>query len=157
MRSPDLASPVAKAWHLKRGNNATISAWFVNGPFHPHWNWWYVGCITLEDVEGMAPAFKESPGNEYQFDIISINPEQEVDIEAIEAGAPVSYLSPPDVQVQFRGIDRDSVVGMTQIAVATILAGKSPDSDNRSWWITTILTSVEHARTGGLEMAEGKA
>jgi hypothetical protein len=172
MRAPDLTGLGTRAWRIARTaitapeQDATISAWVINGPFHPFWHWWMLAVVHLRDVPGQSrPAHKDFPEAEYEFMLLSMNPDKgEPDVDAWERGEDWGdtkqgkYLTPPDAIVQFTTGGSDEVARqVAEDAVARIVERKtSPDSDYRSWWERAIPQTVEHIRFGQ-HAQEGKA
>jgi hypothetical protein len=173
MRDPDF-SGAARAWRIadtaksEPAHEASIAAWLVNGPFHPLWSWWMVAVISLRDIPGVPPAHRQYPEAEYEFLVMSIDPDVGVpDLEAIERGddwAVVKdgerhkFLSPADAVVHFHGVDDVGALAVGEECISAIVRGAaSPDSDWRSWWQAAIPSTVEHVRTGGQHASEGNA
>lgn len=158
MREPD-KSGVAQAWliplnqesvdaHIKEWGYppATIRQWFVVGPYHPFWHWWMVSVIDLKDHDGMPPAHKQYPEAEYEFMIMSLN--GEVNIEACDTGdfenRGFKYLTPPDVVFHFHGVTEEQACEICDAAVSLIVKGQSCDSDFREYWKAMLARTVEH-------------
>jgi hypothetical protein len=155
-----------RAWRLShdRGarkvpdHEAGVATWLVNGPFHPLWSWWGVSVVSLRDMPGVRPPLRFYEGAEYEFVIVSLDPDQEVDIEAWEEGrGGFRWLTPLDAQVQFHGTTDEQAAEVAELAVEAILDGHaSPDQDWRSWWEVAIPNTVEHV-TRGMHAPEGEA
>lgn len=164
MRAPDQAG-IARAWRVKHpdppvepAHQAGVATWLVNGPYHPLWSWWMLSIVSLRDIPGVPPATKHYPEAQYEFLIISIDPNVGVpDLEAIESGddwavekdGQRKFLSPVDVVVQFDGVDDAGALRVGETAIRAIVAGHSTDSAFRSWWERAIRATVDHERTGG--------
>lgn len=170
MREPDLSSDTVKAWlipitkesvegHTKEWGAppAHIATWIVTGPFHMFWQWWMVAVIHLRDIPGAPPPHKQYLEAEYEFMILSMNPDpgdrpNVPDIDALDRGENPNlclpgFLSPPDAVVHFHGVDDEQAAEVARLSVAAIVNGyASPDSDFRSWWKTAIPNTVKHLR-----------
>lgn len=161
MRDPDLSGIGGCAWDVltptsptEPDHQAALAAWILNVPgVHPWWQWWMLHVIHLRDIPGVPPANKHYPEAEYEFGILSLNPEFEnpPDIEALEAGKSegLHFLTPPDVCKHFHGITDQDARRLAALAVRVIVQGKfSPDQDYRSHWNHAIDATVEHFRGG---------
>lgn len=168
MRDPDF-SGVARVWRIETTEiqqkahkenwgyeSSSLADWIVHGPYHPFWSWWYVAVISLRDIPDAPPANKKYPEAEYEFMIISLNPdgrnEGQVDIDKIEAGdiegGLPGFLTPSDVVFQFHGVTDEQAVKVGEAAIRAIVNGQSCDSDFRSWWMRSLEATVEHFRMG---------
>lgn len=162
MRDPDL-SGVARAWRLNINasmseahrrewgyDHTGIATWYVCGPYHPFWSWWYIGLISLADVPGVPPANKVYPEAEYELTFVSLDGDPNLD--ALEQGRledrGYTFLSPPDLVFQFNGVTREQAVEIAEAAVRMIVAGQSCDSDFREWWRGALETTVQHYKEG---------
>lgn len=89
MRAPDLEGPYGKAWQYpfepvepvgQRGKpewNAGLSAWAVEAPrYHPLWQWYALGMVSLRDIAGAPPAKKNYPGATYELFCFALDPEK---------------------------------------------------------------------------------
>jgi hypothetical protein len=159
VREPTIRGTDADAWQLDIPDSpATVACWLVHGMnFHPLWTWWMLTTIHLRDEDGLPPAYKTYGGATHEFQIVSLNPEQKIDIDAIEAGGTVSFLQPHDAVVQFGGVNDQMAKEVNRIAVHMVCSGCSPDSDYRQWWNAAILRAAETIRTGGARVREGYA
>lgn len=153
MREPDLKNLVNAAWRVdiskpeRTEQIATIASWLVTGPFHPAWNYWCVIVCRLRDIPGVKPANKQYPEAEYEFMIVSLNPEHQPDPD--HPATTFQYLTPIDVVEQFHGLTDDQAKGLCELAARVIVDGRaSPDQDWRAWWKKCIKNTVEHIRTG---------
>ena len=162
MRDPDKQQGPTRAWLIAKSavtrpdQEATIAGWLVNGPFHPLWQWWMLSIVHLRDLPGVPPAQKRYPEAEYEFMIVSLNPEKGVpDIDELERtgtwGDPEKppFLTPIDVTEQFHGITDAQAHEIAEKAVNAILDGWiSPDQDFRSSWSRVIASTIDHYRRG---------
>lgn len=152
MREPDF-SGIGRAWEMQMGNHhrteqeATLKGYVVNGPWHPFWSWWMVAVIHLREIPGTRPPHKHYPEAEYEFMIVSIDPETVPDPDQ-PFPQDIRYLSPPDVVKQFHGVTDEQAAEICESAAHNIAMGASPDSDNRRWWEGSIERTVEHYRQG---------
>jgi hypothetical protein len=168
VRAPDLTG-VARVWRLARNDamqaahvksfgyaSSSLADWVANGPYHPFWSWWYIGLVHLRDVPGAPPANKQYPEAQYELMFLSLNPDGrnggKVDVDKIEAGdiegGLPGFLTPPDLVYQFHGVTDEQAIKIVERAVEHIAAGQSCDSDFRSWWRSSLDTTVQHYREG---------
>ncbi len=156
MRSPDVTGVRGVGWKLALPNvadgapvdwGATLQSWLVNATgYHPFWSWWQISVVHLRPIPGESkPANKHYPSAEFEFMILSLNPEYPPpDPDLGHEG--FKYLLPPDVVVQFDGIPDDKAGEIAMMAAALVVRGTaSPDSDWRAWWKRAVEESVEHA------------
>lgn len=129
--------------------SATVASYLVNVVgAHPFWTWWAVSVVSLRQIEGVAPAHKSYPEAEYEFLIVTINPEHPPDPDAVGDG--YRFLMPPDVVEQFHGLNDEEVAKLCMMSASIIVQGKaSPDQDWRSWWKAAIPNTVKHIALGG--------
>ena len=153
-RIPDFDGE-AKAWKMEMGDNASteqatasLGAYVVSGPYHPFWNWWMVAVVHLREVEGTPPPKKQYPDAEYEFMILSIDPEHNQPDPDKPFPQEIRYLDPPDCVVQFHGVTDEQAASICRDAVRVIAAGQSCDSDFRGWWTGAIKKTVEHYQEG---------
>lgn len=152
MREPDLSGKVAKAWHsqvkpVRPEQEANISSWLINGPFHPAWDWWMVGAVHLRDIPGTPPAHKRYPEATHEIMIASIDPDCcPPDPDEIEK---LSFLRPLDLVYQFDGMSDEAVAEVVKLCVVSIAEGIiSPDEDFRSTWELILEKTVSHYKEG---------
>lgn len=109
----------------------TVCMHYVNGKqFHPFWQWWMVGVVSLHDMLGMPPAHRQYPEAEWELMIVSLDPAEKA--PPVNGEGPFFPLSPPDLVVQFHGITRDQAKAVARFVVEAVCAGRtSPDSDWR--------------------------
>lgn len=106
-----------------------------------------ISVIHLRDIEGAKPANKQYPEAEYEFLIVSLNPDHQPDPD--NAAATFRHLTPIDVAEQFHGLTDEQAKELCELAVRTIVDGvASPDQDWRAWWKDCIRNTVEHIKTG---------
>jgi hypothetical protein len=150
-RKPD-HSGVASAWKMEFGDYArpeqaaTLNGYVINGPYHPFWKWWMVAVIHLREIDGVPSANKQYPEAEYEFMILSIDPERNQPDPDKPFPQDVGYLQPPDCVVQFHGVTDEQAAEICQMSARAISMGQSCDSDFRSWWESAIKNSVKHVR-----------
>jgi hypothetical protein len=152
-RDPDHAG-VGRAWVMEMGpehrrdQDASIIGYVLNGPWHPLWSWWMVSVVHLRDLPGMTPAKKHYPEAEYEFLIVSIDPQTRPDPDR-PFPQNVKYLTPVDVCEQFHGVTDDQAAEICTAAIRAITRGSaSPNQDYRSWWKDAIAKTVEHYKAG---------
>lgn len=159
MRPPD-KSGVARAWlievsdevieaHIKEWGftHTTLRQWYINGPYHPLWEWWVVSVISLKDVEGVPPAHKQYPEAEYEFTIWSLDGVPNIDTcdrGDLENRGFKSYLHPADVTFHFHKVTDEQAKQICDGAVDLIVRGQSCDSDYRQFWLNALARTVEH-------------
>lgn len=153
MRYPEIQG-IASAWKMAVGpdarpeQEANILSYVVNGPYHPHWSWWAVSVIHLRGIPGAQPPHRQYPEAEYELMILSIDPETPPNPDK-PFPQDIRYLEPPDVVCQFHGITDDQAAKVCDSVVRAICAGRSCDSDYRSFWEDAIESTVDHFRPGG--------
>jgi hypothetical protein len=149
-REPTVVGPVGRAWRWRPTVQSTpdpnlqvqVASWLVWGPFHPFWNFWRVSCISLEEAEGVPAAQLAYPEAEYEFVIVSLDPEHIPDPDG-----PYRPLMPLDCVRQFHGTTREQAAEITRLAVRAMIYGeRSPDSDHCAEWEDAIDASAAHAR-----------
>jgi hypothetical protein len=156
MREPDLKGKAAKAWNLRLvrtrpDHEGCLAGWLVHAPYsHPIWPWKQISVIHLRDIPGVKPAVKHYAEAEYEFSIVSINPEEcpHPDPDEVAEGYP--SLIPPDVIAQFdvKGSDHDAV-RVCESAIRAIVNGVMvPDVDYRAVWKQAVEGTAKHFRTG---------
>ena len=151
-RVPDFQG-VGRAWEMKVGKQArpdqeaTLIGYIINGPWHLLWSWWMVAVIHLREIPGVKPPNKRYPGAEYEFMIISIDPDVPPNPDKTFP-QDVKYLTPIDVVYQFDGVTDEQAKEICTTAVKVIIKGMSPDQDYRSWWENSIAKTVEHYKAG---------
>ena len=161
MRAPDDENGPIRVWRIRDSaktlpdHEAALASWLIEGPFHPLWNQWQLSVIHLRDIEGVKPAFKQYPEAEYEFLIVSLNPDRRCDVDELEStgnwGDPAvpKFLTPADVTKQFDGVTDRQAVEIGEAAIRGIVSGElSPDSDFRSAWERLIDGTVAHYREG---------
>lgn len=153
MREPDLKGHGTAAWRVDiskpadPAQTATLASWLVTGPFHPLWNYWSISVIHLRDIPGVKPANKQYPEAEYEFMIVSLNPDRAPHPD--RPNETFHHLTPIDVAEHFHGLTDDQAKELCELAVRSIVGGlASPDQDWRAWWKKCIKNTVEHIRTG---------
>jgi hypothetical protein len=152
-RDPDRTGPAGTAWLVKAPEGGppdwqgSIAAWIVNQPgAHPFWRYWFVGVVHLRDIPGVKPAKKRYPLAAYEFIILALDPEKPLpEIDGHRNGNPMKMLMPPDVVLQFHGLDDKRAEELAGLAVAAIINGQmSPDQDYRGMWRAAIQSTIEH-------------
>jgi hypothetical protein len=158
MREPDQKSPFGRAWQIDLSKApdcpekpGMVATWLINVPgAHPFWSYWTITVMSLRDLPGVKPAFKKYPEAEYEFMILTVDPERcpEPDPDEIAAkGHP--FLTPVDVVEQFHGVTDQDASRIAEGAVNAILTGNiSPDQDFRPFWRKLIAGTVQHFVAG---------
>lgn len=147
-RKPDYEGIGGKAWDtLKSHENGkihtTVASYLLESKqWHPFWNQWMIVCVSLKDVEGMAPAHKNTPEMTHEIMIISVNPDVKISPDKAPEGS--WMLEPLDLVKQFTATDEEAAE-IVRYMIMHITNGKaSPDSDFRSYWERTIDNTVDH-------------
>jgi hypothetical protein len=156
VRSPDFEGPAGRAYNLidaglarRPEQQAGLGAFLVNVPgAHPFWSWWLVSVVHLRPLPGAPDAQKRYPEAQYEFMIVTLNPEQTIDPHNLPPDG-FRLLTPPDVAVQFHGVsDSDAARLCGQAALAIVNGLVSPDQDYRSVWERLITGTIEHYKAG---------
>jgi hypothetical protein len=146
MRDADRIGQAGRAWQLALNSEwpACLAGWLVDRPgAHPWWHNYIVAVVHLRDVPGVGAAKKQYPEAAYEFQIVTVNPE-ECPVPDPDAGH-WPFLIPPDVIHQFHGVKDEDAVRICELAVSAIADGLlSPDSDFRSAWKASLETTVRH-------------
>jgi hypothetical protein len=135
LREPELAGAGTKAWKValvpqSPEQEAKLAAWVVEGPFHPMWSRWLLSVIHLRDIPGVPPASKDGPTMTHEFAILSLNPEQPVDLDLPD----LHTLHLPDAVIQFKATDEEAVEVLTRAVQQIVDKKASPDSDFQMYW-----------------------
>jgi len=159
-KPPDFHGDSGMAWRLdlpkilrEPEHQATLMSYIVQGNnYHPCWDHWIVSLITLEEIPGALPAFKKYPEAMYEVMIVALNPEKPLpDLDHIYE-KPADILTPPDVILQFHGVDVNKAKEIVTSLVKQIVAGElSPDQDYRKLWKLRLAEQVD----GGMKGAYG--
>lgn len=154
MRHPDQEGPAGRAWLLRAAdtpeNSASLGTWLVNIPgAHAWWEWWVVGVVHLREEDHLpAPRFAYE-GAEYEFTILTIDPEEcpSPDPDLVDDG--YSFLHPADVAEQFHGVSDGDAARITAKAISALVEGRiSPDEDFRPAWKTLLEETVRAFKAG---------
>lgn len=151
LRPPDKVGSMAKAWRsrvrpTRPEHEASIAAWFVQGPFHPFWSWWLISAVSLRDIPGAEPAKKRYPEAEWEIMILSLDPNFYP--PSLDA-APQHFLTPPDLVYQFDGIAENQVEEVVELMIEAMINGRiSPDQDYRGVWERSLRETVRHYKEG---------
>lgn len=153
-RAPDFVGLAGRAWLMELGEHArpeqgaSLVGYAVTGEWHPLWRWWLVSVIHLREVPGTPAPVKRYPEAEYEFIIVSVDPEVDPDPDQ-PFPQPIKYLSPTDVVEQFHGVTDAQAVEIGTLAVRSIVEGMmSPDQDHRAAWHQVMTSTVDHYRQG---------
>lgn len=153
MRPADRKGLVAEAWLSKAvperaEQEASLTQWLIKGPFHPAWEYWVLGVISLEDIPGAPPAKKKYPEAEYEFMIVSIDPDCYPPDPDVAEG--LKFLHPIDLVYHFDGVTEGQAMEIASLAVQAICDGRiSPDQDFRSAWERTLDATVQKYKAEG--------
>lgn len=146
MREADQTGSVGCAWKLQSDpkSPACLVAWLVDRPgAHPWWHCYIVSVVHLRDAPGVEPAKKSYPEAAYEFQIITINPEECPTPDPDAKDFPL--LLPPDVIYQFHGVTDEEAVRIGALAITAIVDGLlSPDTDFKSAWKDSLAKTVKH-------------
>lgn len=185
-RPPDRTNRAGtiRVWNLPKPPPGTgpldwqlgLRAWFVEadeGVLDVGFTKWYVGAVTLRDIEGVPPAKRHYPEAAYELDCWTIDPRKDVTVDLydhrIETGDPGGItnilLTPPDIIFQWHGTDDAKAELVAESFVEAILAGISPSRP--SWqpdallfdarWRNRLTSTVEHFTTGHWPMPEARS
>jgi hypothetical protein len=154
MREPDIVGRGVRAWRLtstEMTSYGALARWLVFCSWgHIAWNHWLVSVVHLRplDLPGAKPAVKTYPEAEFEFSIMSIDPDRSPHPDPDGDGR-FGLLVPPDVIHQFHGVSDRDAARITESAVRAIARGAmSPDQDFRGWWHRALDATVEHYRSG---------
>src|SRR5574340_355778 len=119
-KKPDLQGRFGKAWKqdekssIKRNpdfkpqSESTLIGWIVYGPsYHPLWDYYYIGCVFLKDIEGMPPAIIHLEGATHEVFVIALNPDH---TPALNDG--LYMLTPINFSAQFISTDEEALKKM---------------------------------------------
>lgn len=187
MREPDLTNAPAtiRAWHylVKPGVgpadwSAGLGSWLIEcdpNTLDPIFTKWFVGGVSLRDIEGVPPANRQYPEAEYELNCFTVDPESGVGPEHYERmttegaypGAPTRFLvQPPDVVFQWHGTSDEEATEILEAFVrAVVLGGLSPSRPPVGYshgvaflpgparafdaaWRRRLVATVEHYTTG---------
>lgn len=149
MRQPDQEGPAGKAWLYQPQSPApeyaaSLGTWLVNVPSaNQHWEWWVVAVVHLREGPSLPPAKLIYDQAAYEFNILTVDPEEyPIDPEVAEVEG-VSFLYPPDVVEQFDGVQDADAALIAAMTVTSIVKGEiSPDADFRPKWKTLLSDTV---------------
>lgn len=150
MRAPDFDGVGGSAWTLVHNEReewaitAVYSALVFAPHSHPWWPWHLLCVISLCDIPGMKPAVKKYPEAEYEISVLSIDPETyPLDPDK----PPFKLLMPPDVVIQFHGINAAKANRLGELAARACADGAlNPDVDGRAGWKVAIAETVDHLK-----------
>ena len=127
-----------------------MSTWLVNRPgAHPWWEWWTVTVVCLRDVKGLPAATRSYPEAAYEFQILTLNPEEFPNPDPDMVNDGFTYLEPPDVIEQFHGITDGQAEQLCSFAIRAIVEGDiSPDEDFQEEWRALVREKVNEIRDG---------
>jgi hypothetical protein len=136
----------------KRADLAIGDAWLIFAPqAHMLWSWHVLFGVSLEEKLGVDPPKKQYPEAEYEFMVWACDPSEPApDPRKWPMGRVDGWLlSPPDVVVQFHGVDKDQAAEILELCAHACARGHLvPDSDYRSHWDSTIKTTAQHYARG---------
>jgi hypothetical protein len=179
VRAPDLTNEAGtiRAWRLgvpEPGVGPTdwqagLAAWFIDAdqgvldPLLGLFTRWYIGVVSLRDVPGVPPAYRQYPEAQYELLCFTIDPGKDITIEVYDrrltgdlSGPDGFLLQPADIVFQWHGTDDAGAHGVLDAFIrAIVIGGLSPnrpvdasrivfDAD----WRSRLAATVEHYATG---------
>lgn len=158
-REPDITGEGGSVWRLNLAppdasqppeTHSTVGLWLLHAPeAHPMWEYYVVVLIHLRDIEGVAPAQRDTPLMEYQITVLTLDPRFALPVMVeLEQGGNTARkmmpLHPADFQAQFQRVGGDHVAYEVADAMCEAVAfGKlSPDRDYRSQWAMRLAAKV---------------
>lgn len=151
--TPTLSGALGKAWHqdvaaassgMRSGVpiELTIASWIVHAPYaHPWWCYYWIGCVSLRDMEGAPPAVIHLEGGTHEILLFALNP----DVEPAIDQAP-EWLEPANFVAQFIATSDEAAAERVRGVVQDVVDGRlHPDTDFISQWV---------ARFGGSSLKE---
>lgn len=163
--APDLEGAFGRAWRMHMAEDVpadeprqrtTVDSWVLHVPAsHPWWCWYYLMCVNLRPVEGLAPAHKQFAAAEYELLVLAQNPEKPaVHPHRLGADAP-AYMTPVDQCHQFGALpggDDQAREFIAMFAKAVVHGVLVPDQDHRERWRASVAKTYEHVTTGHPEL-----
>jgi hypothetical protein len=142
MRPPDLANEAGtiRAWRWTATPGvgpadwqAGLATWFIQadpGVLDPVFSGWFVGGVSLRDIEGVPPAHRKYPDAQYELVCLTIDPESGVGPEHYETtasggdnGRTGFLLKPPDIVYQCHGTDDAGAMGVLDAFIRAVVQG----------------------------------
>lgn len=154
-KSPDFHGDSGKAWRLdlpkilkEPEHEATLMTYIVQGNnYHPFWDHWLVSLATLAEIPGAQPAFKKYPEAMYEVMVVALDPKKPLpDLDHIYE-KPADILTPPDVILQFHGVNVNKAKEIVTSFIKQIVAGElSPDQDYKQLWKMRLADQVDEGK-----------
>lgn len=116
---------------------------------HPWWQWWVVGVVHLRDVEGVAEAKRAYSAAEYEFTILTVDPEESAAPDPDMVNEGYSFLYPADVAEQFDGVSDSDAARIAYLGIQEIVSGRiSPDEGFQPAWKKMLDETVKSFHAG---------
>lgn len=131
---------------------ATLEQWIITAPeWHPIWSQYVLGLVTLADLPGTPPPYRQRPGVTHELYVFALNPEG----GPYEAGSVTSstltdsVLTPVNVVEQVTCTD-DQARDLTRLCATAVVngvlvpeTGDAPDRI-RAAWRRSIHQTLDH-------------
>jgi hypothetical protein len=137
---PELIGDFGQAWqhdmHAIASTFAqralTVASWIMQVPAaHPHWTYYWIGCVSLRDIADMPPAKVILDGATHEVMLYAVAPDHPPAIDV----APV-LMAPANFHGQFIAGDDAAAAAKVRETIVEVLQGTlSPDTDFRREWI----------------------
>jgi hypothetical protein len=137
----------------------TIRWYLCDGPWHPLWYQFILGCVHLRPVEGMPPAKLHFEGATHEVHVIALNPDygpytvERMYAKGLTPEVPGKslMLTPIDVTEQVVATDAEmhELVGLLAMGVADGMLNPSTDDARetlRGHWRRSIQHTLAHMR-----------
>lgn len=138
--------------HYTSESPATLDAWVITAPtWHPLWSQYLLAVITLADMPGVGPAFKDRSDVTHQVIVMAMDPDHGPYTPDSFAEKSVRYLSPGNIGAQFTADDGQALELSTLLARAVVdgvLCPETADAPSRirAEWARSIQLTLDHAR-----------
>lgn len=129
---------------------ATLDAFVVTAPrWHPLWSQYLLALITLSDMPGVGPAYREFEGATHQVIVMAMDPDHGPYTPGSFAENTVRYLLPGNIGHQFKATDEQAldVVALCARAVCDgVLNPETADAPERTRavWASAIQQTLDH-------------
>lgn len=169
MRTPDHTGQLGEAWKFQQPTQAVIAAhpawgcslasWLIHVPTaHPAWSWYLLTVISLRDIPGMPPAYKQFTGADHEVLIYALDPAHPLpDPDDGDAKVPAKYLSPPNLVHQVGGATDEMMIDVIDLLAHAFVDGyANPDSDYRRHTANMINSAIECVVMDGITSSMAK-
>jgi hypothetical protein len=167
-RPPDIVGQSVRAWRVDLADpvgrdakwGATIALWLLHAPnVHPNWEYFVLIVNHLRGVEGLPDPHKTTPDAEYEFAVLSLNPQQPLpNLKELEKGADCSHgqihaMEPADFVSQVGNMGNTTSVAIyagdarayevAEKMVYLLVSGALiPDADYRVQWAQALVQVI---------------